>query len=147
MLGLTTLGFIGFAAWRSERHRAALFWLGGFVLCLLATITVRKRFDLWGFGDLTNGDRYFFIPKVVLLWAAGIVFAAAQIRWVKWTAFALMVCSVATNAPRYKFATNADYGWYAKCAEIRAGGEVEVVINPGWKFKYRRGSPNSVGPL
>ena len=109
--------------------------------------TLRKRFDLWGFGDIRNGDRYFYIPKVILLWVVGIVFASERIQWVKWTALALMFCSVACNAPRFQFEPYTDFHWYAKCPDIRAGRQVEVMINPGWKFRYVRGSQESAGPI
>jgi hypothetical protein len=146
-LGAGVLGFVGFAAFRSEQHRATLGSFLGFVVLLLTCTTLRKRFDLWGYGDIANGDRYFFIPKVVLLWTVGIVFATQRVRWIKWAAGTLMVSSLACNAPRFQFTPLKNFGWYERCPEIRAGHEIEITINPGWKFRYQRGSHASAGPI
>ncbi len=146
-LGLSILGFIGFAVWRTRPHRTTLLGFCGFLTLLLASTTLRKRFDLWGYGDLANGDRYFYIPKVVLLWMVGVVFATQHVRWIKWAACALLVSTLACNAPRFRFAPFTDYRWGSLCPDIRAGRQVEVRINPGWKFRYVRGSPDSFGPF
>jgi hypothetical protein len=153
IVGAITLAFVGFSVWQIGRvpehqlHRRDIAWFIGYLVCLLGITTIRKRFDLWGFGDITNGDRYFFIAKVILLWITIAACGAAQQRWLKWSLALLLVCSITTNLPRFRFAHYIDTHWYAQCADIRAGREVEVRINPGWRFKYRRGSVDSFGPL
>lgn len=131
------LAFLGFAAWRSPR-RAEFFRLLGFIVLLLAATTVRKRFDLWGWGDIGNGDRYFFGPKVILLWLTLIVLVGQPRRWVQGVLVTLLLCGVVSNVSRFKFEPFSDTHWYERCPDIRAHLEVEVEINPDWKYKYRR---------
>ena len=132
---------------QARRLRSDLVWLFVFVVCLLASTTVRKRFDVWGFGDLHNGDRYFFIAKVVLLWIAIAACGSIAGSWLKWTVAALLICGLLANLPRFRFAPYHDFEWYKLCPAIRADQELMIRINPAWTFKYRRGSDDSVGPL
>jgi len=136
--GLTV--FFGFAIYNGRRFRDENLKFFFFIVLLLAATTARKRFDLWGWGDVENGDRYFFIPKVLLLWVTIVAFAAQTRRGMRLALLLLLVCSTLSNIPRLRFRQLPDTRWYALCPEIRAGHEVEVTINPGWKFKYRRDS-------
>ena len=137
-LAAVILVFLSVALSTSQRYRRDGLRLLGFLFLLLAAATLRKRFDLWGWGDTGNGDRYFFVPKVLLLWVSVIVVAAQSRRWVQVIVAALLVCSVVSNAPRFQSDPRPDNHWYALCPDISAGREVEVHINPGWKFTYRR---------
>jgi len=131
--------FIGVAATRDGPHRRELLVFLGFTALLLASTTLRKRFDLWHFPDLANGDRYFFIPKVLLLWV--VVTLAATVaadRWIRWTAAGLLAAGFMLNAPRYRFQPYQDHAWYSLCPDIRAGKSVTVTINPDWTFSYQR---------
>lgn len=136
--GLTA--FFGFALYKGKRFRRESLQLSFFIVLLLAATTSRKRFDLWGWGDVENGDRYFFVPKVLLLWLTIITFAAQTSRGMRLALLVLLSCGTISNIPRLRFRALPDTRWYALCPEIRAGREVEVAINPGWKFNYRRGS-------
>lgn len=140
------LGFLINAAIRAKKYRYEALAMVAFCVVLLASTTLRKRFDLWGFGGLTDGDRYFFIPKILLLWITGIVFSM-HAGWMRWTAVALAVSSLALNVPRFRFPGYQDYHWYAACPAIRRGETITVTINPDWRFVYHRGSMESHGPL
>ena len=130
---------VGVAASRAQPHRRALLTLLGFTVLLLTFTTVRKRFDLWNFPDLADGDRYFFIPKVVLLWVVVTVASTLAVeRWIRWTAAGLLAAGVILNMPRYRFKAYEDHAWYSLCPDIRAGKTVTVTINPDWTFSYQR---------
>jgi hypothetical protein len=109
-----------------------------FALAVLASSAIRKRFDLWGFNDVASGDRYFLIPKVVLLWLTVVLAASCSGPWLRGALVALLVCSVAANAPRLRFQPYHDFGWYASACAMHAGEQVDVHINPGWTFRYTR---------
>ncbi len=136
--GLTA--FLSFAIYKGGRFREENLKLFCFIVLLLAATTVRKRFDLWGWGDVENDDRYFFVPKVLLLGLTIVAFAAQTRSGIRLALLALLACSTLSNFPRLCFRPLPDTGWYALCPEIRAGHEVEVTINLGWKYKYRRDS-------
>lgn len=117
-----------------------------FLAASVAAAEYRMRFDLWGDGDLINGDRYFFIPKVLLLWTSIVLAGRASHASGRQFGALLLACALAFNAPRLQFQPLPDRHWYEQCPNIRAGRDIEVTINPGWRFHYRRGSPASNGP-
>jgi len=108
---------------------------------------MRKRLDLWMYGYSASGDRYLFIPKVALGWTLIVVAGASPRAWARGVAVTLLVASLILHLPCFRFAAQPDLGWYALCPKIRSGEAVLMEINPGWKFHYRRGTPDSHGPL
>lgn len=67
-LGAVFLGLLAASLWRRRRELPAAWLPGWFSVLVVAAITVKSRPDTWGFDDLANGDRYFFIPRILLLW-------------------------------------------------------------------------------
>ncbi|HVU33229.1 MAG TPA: hypothetical protein VHE61_07325 [Opitutaceae bacterium] len=61
--------------------------------------------------------------------------------WRKRTLAALLLCGLAANAPRFRFAPYQDDHWHALCPRIRAGRIVAVTTNPDWQYVYRRNDP------
>ena len=116
------------------------------LVALVVAAEYRMRFDLWGDGDLVNGDRYFFIPKVLLLWTVIVLVGRGGYMLARWSGAILLICALVFNAPRFRFPSLPDRHWYQICPDIRAGHEVEVMVNPGWRFHYLRGSAISNGP-
>jgi hypothetical protein len=142
-LGVLILSVVTVAAATCRQYRWQLGALLAFALILLATVSVRKRIDLWGYGEMEMGERYLYVPNVLLLWTLGVVAVASPAKWARAVAACLIAGSLLLNGHRFKLRPYADHHWYSLCPEIRAGRLVEVPINPGWKFLYRRGSMES----
>ncbi len=140
-LAATVMAFLCFAIYRARNHRLQLGVLLAFIILLLGVTTLRKRLDLWGWGDIGNGDRYFFVPKVALLWVTLVALKSQPASWIRRGLIALLVCGALSNLSRFQFEPQPDRRWYQLCPNIRAHREVEVNINPGWKFRYRRAHP------
>jgi hypothetical protein len=155
---------IGVAAWRTpwlDAHASGswIVLMGLAVLCALVWMGLRNRerretrLLLWGclillylavawkFAGgrmLVNGllgDRYFFIPKVLLLWLL-ILESYSPTRW-KWLARGLCALALVTAPFRFRFEPYRDYNWPAWAAKIRAHQPVDVPINPpGFGFHH-----------
>lgn len=136
--GVLVAGLLGYGIWRLDGGRWRIAGLFIFVALLLIPTEIRVRLDQWTMGDIDNGDRYWVIPKIVVLWSMGIVAARSGVRWLRWTAVGLIVTGVVLNLPRFHFAPYRDYHWYALCPAIRRGEDVQVTINPEGTFGYSR---------
>ena len=79
--------------------------------------------------ELVNGDRYFFIPKILLVWlvSALVLTAGPRLRPALST---LLVLPLVANAPRFFFPPAPDQNWAASCALIARGQPVWVPILP-----------------
>lgn len=139
-------GLLGLVIQRTRAQRSTLVAILLFGAVVIAMTALRKRPDLWAYGDVANGDRYFFIPKVLLLWFVVIAGAAAHRRWLRRSAGALLVVALVLNAGQFRFRPYRDYGWYELAPRIRRGETVVVTVNPDWEFNYRRGAKDAGGP-
>lgn len=133
----------GAAIVTAGRYRSALVSALAFAVLVLAAAVFQKRPDLWPYGEVAPADRYFYIPRIVLLWILAVGAAASTVRGVRAGAMALLALALIVNAPRFRLPPQPDFGWYAACARIRAGEATVVTVAPGWKFHYQRGSPAS----
>lgn len=136
--GAALLLLLALAVVRARRHRTEMFLILAFIATILAVTAVRKRFDLWMFGDTWNGDRYYFIPKIGLIWIALLLATDRERPLARIAATAVVAVGLLLNAPLYHFKPYIDYGWYAQCADIRAGKKVTVKTNPDWTYHYQR---------
>ncbi len=106
-----------------------------FVLMTLAC-TVRVRADLWQDDNLANGDRYFFIPRLLLAWLVILELNATH-RAAAWTARAVCVAAVLTHAPHFILPAPPDYKWAEHCDPIRKGTPANIYTLPeGWWIEY-----------
>lgn len=132
------LGLFAAASARLRENRLELTFLVLFIATLLVATTFKKRFDLWNFGDLSNGDRYFFIPKVVILWISIILASQSTHQRLRKLLLVLTLAGLVLNLPRFSFAPFKIHPWYSLCPDIRQGKKIEIKINPGWTFRYQR---------
>lgn len=129
--------FAIYAAVAGSARRYACYLIGFTLLLLLASAT-RKRFDVWQFGDSANGDRYWYLPKVLLIWCLALGTLQVTRRWVRVASFALLACGAIGVARQFVTAPYPDHEWYAKAGDIRQGKAVPIVITPGWSLTYLR---------
>ena len=96
---------------------------------VLAAIAYKERPDTWTLSELHNGDRYFFIPKIILLWLLAALALTSGHR-LRPALFALLALPLLANAPRFLLPPAPDQNWAASCALIARGEAVWVPILP-----------------
>jgi len=121
---------------RSVRAVAAV----AFILITLASV-YRVRADTWADDNLINGDRYFYIPRVLLAWLL-IWECADPHRAIAWMARGACVLAVGLLAPRFRLPAPPDYKWAEHCDPIRRGVPANIYTLPeGWWIEYPGRAP------
>jgi len=135
-LGVAVIGtLLAFAARRDALRPVRLTLAAAFVLVTVACV-VRVRADTWADDNLVNGDRYFFIPRLLLAWLVLLECHHARAA-VRWTARAACVAAVVTHAPHYILPAPPDYQWARHCDSIRQGKPANIRTLPeGWWIEY-----------
>jgi hypothetical protein len=105
--------------------------------CLVTFASVyRVRADTWARDDLVNGDRYFYIPRVLLAWLLVWELNASQ-RVVAWLARGTCAVGILMHAPRFTLPAPPDYHWAQHCDPIRRGVPANIYTLPeGWWIEY-----------
>ncbi len=135
---LGPLALIVFLGWTLRPHpRRALRALIVFAFLLVLAVSMyRLRPDTWGDANLVNGDRYFFIPRVLLAWLIIWEFDALP-RAIGWGARGVCVVGALANLPGYRLPAPPDYQWAAHCDPIRRGVPAKIPTLPeGWWIEY-----------
>jgi hypothetical protein len=134
--GWVIMGVGIFGAVTSTARRPAMY-LVAFALALVTATALRKRFDLWLFGDYLNGDRYWYLPKVILLWCLVISISNCR-RFARYGAATLLALCMVGCVREFFLQPYRRYDWYQKCDDIRHLRPTDVTVNPDWKFRYQR---------
>jgi amino acid transporter len=135
---LTVAFLVGLTLWALRSHprrpQHVLALLTFFLVC--AACFYRTRHDAWDHDNLENGDRYFYIPRVLLFWLVAWGCDAPR-RWVAWTTTALVLVGFAVHLPAYFYPAPPDYHWADHCDPIRRGVPAKIPTLPeGWIMKY-----------
>ena len=136
--GLALLTIVPLLVWAlrpgtRRRYRAGM--VAAFCLVTVAT-AYRARVDTWNIDNLVNGDRYFYIPRVLLAWLFVLEFDARP-KWVAWTARGLCLLAVVMHAPHFMLPAPQDYRWAEHCDPIRRGEPANIFTLPeGWWIEY-----------
>lgn len=105
-------------------------------LLLIAAISWRTRPDGWDVHNLENGDRYFFIPRVLFVWWA-IWQVRARSPIVRGVIVILCVVGVVSQLPTFRIPAPPNYAWKEHCAPIRQGIPAKIPTLPeGWTLEY-----------
>ncbi|MBL9189258.1 MAG: hypothetical protein JNK23_17380 [Opitutaceae bacterium] len=130
---------IGALLWRSTRATGGRAWRLPVTIVfglLLAASLSRVRTDLWTPADMVNGDRYFFMPRVLVTWLLIAECFAAE-RAMAWSARGLCLLGLALNAPHFTMPAPPDYRWAEHCDPIRTGTPANILTLPeGWWIEY-----------
>lgn len=140
-LGVGMLLYLSVSIWTLQKDRAVYALLLFYMLAVVFVSGFTKRFDTWYILDVVNGDRYFFVPKVVLVWIMIGIIARGERPWSYLSGMVMICTGLVLNLGAYRFAPYQDFKWYEQCPRIRKFEEVTVDINPGWRLQYTRRAP------
>jgi hypothetical protein len=108
---------------------------------LLIACMARVRPDTWERDDLFNGDRYFYLPRLLLVWLLILEFTTPR-RAIAWTARALVVVGFTVHLPMFVSPAPPNYHWADHCDPLRRGTPANIKTLPaGWWIEYP-GRPN-----
>jgi hypothetical protein len=130
---------LGLKARKSERPMlGALALVAGIELAL---VTFRARPDLWAVTDMENGERYFYMPKVIALWWVTILgFSLGETpgtrRWWRGFGYGVLTWILLINYRDFRFPPLPDLHWAEFAAEVRKGKAVVIPTNPGWRYRF-----------
>lgn len=141
LAGAAMLAYLMVSIHRMRSGRTVYFLLLATMMAIVLASGFTKRFDVWDLMDTQNGDRYFFIPKVVMVWIMIGIIARGSQPWVYLPSMALISTGLLLNIGNFRFAPYRNDGWYEACKDIRQFKEVSVTINPDWTFNYTRRAP------
>jgi hypothetical protein len=134
--GLPLALLLGGAA-RPGPQRAARLVVAAAFLLIFAASVYRTRPDTWDGDNLYFADRYFYIPRVLLLWLL-IWEALAAERVVAWTARALLLCGLIVHLKGFSLPAPPDYHWADHCDPIRRGVPAKIPTLPEeWWIDYQ----------
>jgi hypothetical protein len=134
LLGIATLGAVGFLAFRpgplrGERAILAMAFAG----ILLASL-VRTRFLINEYLIAPHLSRYVFVPQLITIWL--LIIAAGQVGRLGNAAALILAWCLAVNIPRLREPAYVDMHWDTYVPKIRAGDAVSVPLNPpGWTMQ------------
>jgi hypothetical protein len=126
---------IGWGLRRDARRGVRGLIVAAFCLITFASV-YRARADTWTHDNLVNGDRYFYMPRVLLAWLFVFEFDARP-RAVAWLARGICALAVVQHAPKYMLPAPKDYHWAEHCDPIRRGVPANIYTLPeGWWIEY-----------
>ncbi len=114
-------------AWSFPRQVLVGAWL-----CLVVAVGSKFLREAFALSGPRNGDRYFFLPHVLLAWLL-VVEGARQSGWKRLIPSILLAVALAANLKFYRMEPLRDYAWAQRIQPIREGKAFSIPINPeGW---------------
>jgi len=133
-----TAAIVALLGWalRADPRRPIRAVLVATFLLVTAACAYRVRADTWQDDNLVNGDRYFYISRVLLAWLLVLEWDATP-RAIAWTVRALCLVGVFLHVPHFVIPAPPDYHWAAHCEPIRRGVPANLYTLPeGWWIEY-----------
>jgi hypothetical protein len=133
--GLGALAAMAVLCLRRRQYREAklVLWLA--IAAVLIVSIPRCRFDMLRFENLTDNDRYFFIPKLLFCWL--LILEAAAPRWHGRIFQGVLAIALAANLSILRIPPQPDHRWREQCEPMRRGEKADIPITPtGWIFQY-----------
>ena len=137
VLAIGVLGaLLGWALRRDEARRPIRSLLVVAFLLVTGACVFRVRADTWADDTMVNGDRYFYISRVLIAWLLILEFDTRP-RAVAWIARGLAAAAVVFHVPHFSIPALQDYGWAKHCDPIRRGVPANIHTLPeGWWIEY-----------
>jgi hypothetical protein len=138
LAGLLLLLFLVLAGRETRAMRAAM---ASALLLVFAAAVYKFRGMLASLDSGYDGDRYFFIPKVCLIWILALQIGRAS-RW-RWPARLLLAAVLANACVGFQFEHWENYDWPRWATRIQEEDRVVVPLNPkGFSFTHVRPGGN-----
>lgn len=136
VIGVGFIGLVGAVTLRRTEQRSTRAMItAAFALITLACVT-RSRADTWPADTLLDGDRYFYLSRVLLAWLVILEWDNAN-RVVAWGARLVCLSAVLTHVPHFIVPAPPDYKWAEHCDAIRRGVPANISTLPeGWWLEY-----------
>ena len=101
-----------------------------------AACMYRVRADTWPAENLAVADRYFFLPRVLVVWLV-VLECQATNPVVARLARLLCLSGALLHLPHYVLPAPPDYQWARHCDPIRRGVPADILTLPeGWWIEY-----------
>jgi len=135
-LGLVCLVLLLAAAGWPGPQRETRRLLAACLGLILAGTLFRLRQDLGDLHVITNGDRYFFLPKLLAAWL--IIQGLANPGWRRWACAGVCTALLLTSLVDWRYERLHDFNWAVYARRIEAGESVPAIpLNPdGWTFSH-----------
>jgi hypothetical protein len=106
-------------------------------LLMMAAGVYRARPDTWGLLGIDFGDRYFYLPRVLLWWLFILELDTAQ-RAIAWLARVLVLACALVHGKDYLIPAGPDYRWTEHVEPIRRGVRGDMMTLPEeWLLEYQ----------
>ncbi|PYK96039.1 MAG: hypothetical protein DME32_18515 [Verrucomicrobia bacterium] len=128
-LGVLFVGLlIAAAAWKGRGQNIRGLLVAVIILLIAATI-FRSRSHLWAFGSLADGDRYFFLPKLLTAWL--LISGWSVPGLFRGAATATCGLGLLASAVDWHYEPLADHNWPEYARRIEAGEALShIPVNP-----------------
>ncbi|MSU22407.1 MAG: hypothetical protein EXS32_01135 [Opitutus sp.] len=138
------LALLGWTLRPHPRRPQRAIIVAAFALIMVAAV-FRSRPDTWNLDNLIFGDRYFYIPRVLLAWLLVWEFDAIPLAVARISRALLLACAL-VHLNDYTVPAPPDYHWAQHCEPIRRGVPANIPTLPeGWTLEYR-GRPSLIKP-
>lgn len=136
VLAVAIIGPLLALSLRAGPHRGLRLTLVAAFLLLTAACAIRVRADTWPDDNLVNGDRYFYLSRVLLTWL--LLFQLdATARALRLTARVACLLGLVTHVPHFVVPAPPDYRWADHCAPLRRGEPARIPTLPeGWMLEF-----------
>jgi hypothetical protein len=136
VLAVVVLGGVLVAACRASARRELRIVLVAACGIVTLACAYRVRADTWQDDNLINGDRYFYISRVLLAWLFILEFEDPS-RTARILARGACLIGILTHVPHFKLPAPPDYHWAEHCDPIRRGEPANIYTLPeGWWIEY-----------
>jgi hypothetical protein len=135
VMGVLTVATLLVTAFLPGRHRERRLLLVAALVAVIAATIFRARHELTAFAGLNNGDRYLFIPKVLVAWL--LISGWSQPSWIRWTTLTASGLILLTTTTHWRYERLPDRHWPDYARRIEAGEPVQgITVNPGLTFTH-----------
>jgi hypothetical protein len=135
-LGIISVGLlIATIIWKRKRRNTPGL-LAAVIILLIAATIFRSQSHFWALANITFGDRYFFLPKLLTLWL--LLSAFSTRTFVGWAAAAGCALALVATLVDWHYERLADNHWPEYARRIEAGEAVRgIPLNPkGFTFDH-----------
>lgn len=131
---VTGVGLICAACWPGQQRDTRLLLVACIGLIIAGTL-FRFSHEPTALDVITDGDRYFFLPKLLIAWL--LIQGLADTGWRRWACAGMCLAALTTSLSNWRYARFPDRDWPSYARRIEAGENVTAIpLNPDWTFSH-----------